>query len=257
MALGADLGGDSDAGQGAPGTYTSDGGSTCLSTKPAGLYSYASIELISGSNVFGNLGLTDTAVFSSVPVADGKCTFVDTSVTPPPPPVTIHRYTESGGELTITGGSFPIGIVPDADSNYTFTSQSVVFAAGAQLSLDFAGACDVPPTHLSFTYPTPATLSAPPANATVPRASDLTVTWSTGQSGLLEAVISVGKYTLGCDFDIASGSGTIPKASLAQLPAGAATLVVTQSQFTVTSDNGRSFQIFGDAAIANNAITLQ
>jgi hypothetical protein len=228
-----------------------------LSTRPAGLHSYASIELLSGQSVFASLGLTDTAEFSSVPVPDGKCSVADTSITPPPSSVTVHRYTESGGELNITGGTTPIAMAPAVDSDYSYISQSVVFAAGAQLSLDFTGACDVPPTHLSFTYPTPPTLSAPVANATVPRASDLKMTWSTGQGGSVEVVLNAGKFSLACVFDGTSGSGTIPTASLAQLPAGAATLNVTQLQYTVTNDNGRSFQIFGNAAIASDAITLQ
>ncbi len=145
---------------------------------------------------------------------------------------TVTTPYDGAGAVAITGGTPPqdLALVKSASNLY---SLSGVVGAGAAFTggsvVTMTGAGDVVPAFSqTVTFPDRAQLDLPAIGGTAARTSDLTVAWSTA-TGNDNIYFNVATPTalIACVFPTAgaaSGSGTIPAAALAALPAGAATL---------------------------------
>lgn len=134
----------------------------------------------------------------------------------------------SAGTVTATGAAVPISLAPKADATYPMLSDYMAtapwLAGGETVDVTATGAT-VPAFHGTVTAPNRPTITAPAMPAAgamlaVTRASGFSTTWTGGGAGKLEIYLSSGSTTLVCDLDASAGSGTIPAATLAMLPAG-------------------------------------
>jgi len=105
-------------------------------------------------------------------------------------------------------------------------------------------------------------LTAPAASANVPRASDLTVSWSDGGVAadvfVGAAVISSAdttRHVAAAAVLSSAGSLIVPTAKLAALPAGAATLAVARYRLAFRSENGHPTSFLVEAVV-RRPITL-
>jgi hypothetical protein len=151
---------------------------------------------------------------------------------------------ESGGTVSITGGTHPVQIAPSPVDDYVFVdNNNVVWPGGTQLGVDVAGACDVAASHFDIEMPKAVTALSPSANATVSRAGDLVFTWTPGAGGMLVVHLTAGGGGVDCAFDPATGSGTIPKILLQTQAAGAASYDLQLYSQILTKNGGRSYRI--------------
>ena len=134
--------------------------------------------------------------------------------------------TSNGGTLTTKPG--PSGVYDDAELPRAMWS-----APKAALTFAAAGAT-VPAFGETFCGPTPVTITSPAgvpgAGLTIDRSTDLPVTWTGGAGGDLEVLLRDDTAAVGfslqvqCFFTASSGQGTVPKAALAKIGAGAHTV---------------------------------
>jgi hypothetical protein len=248
------------------GLEPTDGGGSCLTVMPAGYHPYVAIELFGHtasdalvqqiSSVWASIGISTG---SAIPPAGFGCQ-VDVPFTGP----NSMSLEESGGSITVSGGTRVITFEPDANDDYAFYDKDALWPGNAQLGIDIGGACDVPAKHFDILMPKSVVLMTPAANAVVSRNSDLTVTWTPG-SGRLGLSLSDASGGVSCAFDASTGSGTIPTAMLAKLKLGAASLGMGLSSQLFTSENGRTYRVSttadvllpNGAAFTNRSITLQ
>ena len=145
--------------------------------------------------------------------AVGDNCMIDTCTTAMPTPA-------SAGTITIAGLAAPITLAPKTDSTYeAYNGMALLFGHGETATITAAGA-EVPSFTATVTTPSKATISVP-ANAmplAVSRTHDFTAKWS-GSSGKLQVALISGMTELWCRFDASAGTGTIPAATMAMLPA--------------------------------------
>jgi hypothetical protein len=134
--------------------------------------------------------------------------------------------TSNGGTLTTKPG--PSGVYEDAE-----LPRALWNAPKAALTFAAAGAT-VPAFGETFCGPTPVMITSPAgvpgAGLTIDRSTDLPVAWTGGAGGDLEILLRDDTSVVGasiqiqCFFTASSGQGTVPKAALAKIGAGAHTV---------------------------------
>ena len=265
----ADMAAPADLGRAVPDLYglePTDGGGNCLTVMPAGYHPYVAIELFGHtasdapvqqiSEVWASIGI---ATGSDVAPAGFGCQ-VDVPFTGP----NSMSLQESGGSITVSGGTRAITFEPDANDNYAFYDKSALWPGNTQLGIDIGGACDVPSKHFDLLMPKSIVLMTPAPNAVVSRGSDLDVTWTPG-SGTVHLSLANAGVGVSCVFDASIGSGTIPKATLAKLSLGSASLGMELGSEVFNNENGRTYRVSTTADIllpngagfAGRSITLQ
>jgi len=171
---------------------------------------------------------------------------------------------QSAGAITITGGLAPNGsitLTPNANGTYKPAYGSAkLWNGGEMLTVTAVGAM-VPMFTQQVTAPGFVTVTAPafPAQGgtmMINRSQALQLTW-TGTSSSGQVTFGIGwndtqpggtSGALSCSFAPSSGSGTIPKTSLAYLPA------TTAANVSVAVQNLQSFTA-GNWNLAVNALT--
>jgi hypothetical protein len=249
---------------GPPPSTITDAGS-CLSSMPAGLMRYGVIELSSftGSDAdptqrsFGYAAVGSGSPLTVYPATVAGCALApSTPVAPPAGPV--RDYRESAGSLTVGGGTrtVELALLPDA-SGYTFMDGSLVWPGSAALAIDVGGGCDTPATHFDTFMPKSVQLSGPKSGDTVSRSADLVVSWTPG-SGTFSYSLSAHTGTIVCNWDAASGSGTVDKSLLAQLIGASAEVSAGVTNFIDVTRDGRQWHIsIGTSALAADGTTFK
>lgn len=224
---GDDSGNGGDAGNGGDG---GNGGGDAGVPANSGYVSVTSLDIVSGTTAVkaGSAIASFTTIqgnsSSCTQHAFGACTvFVcPTSGTGTP---TYH----SAGTVSITGLDQQVTLTPQADNMYTVYSvqDQTLIDGGEAVTVSGAGA-EVPAFSISFTAPSRATITSPAKPATntslaINRAQDLSVAWSGGGVGKVYVYVAGPQGTgtsVNCGFDASAGSGKVPTAALAMLPAG-------------------------------------
>lgn len=146
--------------------------------------------------------------------SSGACLVYDC---PSPPPTTMNQ---GAGTLTITGG--PLGqtgtTIPQSNPYYFYTYGKGL-VKGDVLGVSASGGQVPAFGPKTVTMPGVITLTSPPNPATIATSSDVTATWSNGETGAstvieLTADLNGKTWAVYCTFDAATGTGTIPKALL-------------------------------------------
>ncbi len=130
------------------------------------------------------------------------------------------------GTVTISGGAIPAGATATISAPfgpYYYMASGTLFTPGQTLSVSATGGMVPAFGPEEVTVPPTVTLTAPAITAgtsTVSTSSDLTVTWTGGQSGATMtfeggAANGVAPFFFTCDWDASIGQGTVPKAVLA------------------------------------------
>jgi hypothetical protein len=136
---------------------------------------------------------------------------------------------ESAGIVTITGGKQIVTLTPDATGTYGLVNDmtKALGDGGETITISAAGAT-VPAFSAMGVAPVGGDISSPPPPAQgqpllIDRTQDLVFTWTKGGAG--DITVAFGPFApsnvgVGCTFASGAGTGTIPKAVLAALPAG-------------------------------------
>jgi hypothetical protein len=175
------------------------------------------------------------------PTSTGPCTIYNCPFPNPLPG-------DSAGTLTISGGSIPAGttMLPiPAQSNSYGSSLSGSFVAGGDTVTVSATGATVPAfgPH-SVTAPGSIDVTSPAVTGASPivisTSSDLTVTWTGGQSGATVSLsaatetITVGPV-IDCEWDAAAGQGVVPQSLLGQIGTGQGSMSLVQRVTTTFS----------------------
>jgi hypothetical protein len=145
----------------------------------------------------------------------------------------------SAGAITVTGGGFPLELDQTDGGEYAPLpnggSATALWVGGEALTVSAAGDT-VPsfveevaaPTQLTVLTPMPPILS---------RAAPFAFSWLGASAGQVTVDVSepggaTGSF-LECQFDVATGTGTVPREALSQLPPG--TVLLTVSTVTLTT----------------------
>lgn len=160
---------------------------------------------------------------------------------------------ESAGDITVTGGHFPMTFVPDMAGRYANVQEGRALWDGGQ-TIRVAGAGAAFP---AFT----ATLRAPyplrlggllaPAGAServpISRSRDLTFDWTPQVEGallvLIQSPLAQVWYGLRCRISLAEGRVTIPAAALEPLPTGEVYLQLSHGNQTEVMAGGRKVSV--------------
>ncbi len=255
------------------GSYVTDGGSTCLEPK-SGYYPYASIGIYTGnsSNSTGsprtlvNIGFGSAdqpSVLTSTVLGCGSFASPVKQPVGAVPPTGAKTLADSGGTVTISGGSQTVYVSPDSSDRYAYSSDGLLFPSGAQLGVDVGGACDIAPVHFDVAVPNDK-MSAPLDSDTVSRASDYTVKWTPSNGTFYFQFQAPNNTGVSCAFDATTGSGTISAALMGQLAAGTTNVAAWTYAYYDTVDHGRPYQVFVSADVMRPdgtrvpvAVTLQ
>jgi hypothetical protein len=168
----------------------------------------------------------------------------------------------NAGVITVTGGALAaagVMLTPDGTTGaYPFSMDTTGLWAmgGASMEAKAAGA-DIMAFDLTVKSPDEVVLTAPAKDdAAVPgysisEGADLAVTWTGGNgNGNVDVSLARSSSTmvesLTCTFGSMSGTGTIPKAALAQISTGT-------GFFTVTSSNAATPMTLGEWSVGLNA----
>jgi hypothetical protein len=203
----------------------------------------------------GNPGVSTTTTVGACAV-----TVYTTLATTNSPPVD-----ESAGMITVTGGSQPVSLVPDATGKYTSANGGIdLFTGGEMITVTAAGAT-VPAFTATLVAPAPINLTAPAQPTSGPllvdRTKDLVFTWMNGGVGTVMVSLAGtgGPASMSCTFPSAAGTGTIPQAALATLPPsskGPFGIGATSAQLIDTG--GWKIAVFvGDTLIWNGAVNTK
>lgn len=202
---------------------------------PFGEISFTDVKGAGGFLTAGFYENTAQAANGCTTTAIGACTIAtcdpNADATPPPLP--------QAGIVFFSGGTLPeagLGLVPQDGGVYgTAQHDSPLFAAGDMLQAKATGG-DVPAFSGTVVGPAAVTLTAPVADGgrhQIDTSSELPVAWTGGETGATVAVQLVAfkgstPISIGCRFDAAAGSGTVPKAVIAQLAGSTGSLYVSQ-----------------------------
>jgi hypothetical protein len=232
---------DATASSGADGEGASDAGDSADVALPAtdlgdifltsgGVYADASVEaLVAEAQFFPSVAATGCVVS-----AVAGCTFETC-----PTAVEGPGAFASAGAITVTGGGFPLELDQTDGGEYAPLpnggSATALWVGGEALTVSAAGDT-VPsfveevaaPTQLTVLTPMPPILS---------RAAPFAFSWLGASAGQVTVDVSepggaTGSF-LECQFDVATGTGTVPREALSQLPPG--TVLLTVSTVTLTT----------------------
>jgi hypothetical protein len=138
------------------------------------------------------------------------------------------------GPITVKSNGGTIVTKPDATGAYDVAGLASALWTMPKAALAFSAAGGaIPAFGETFCGPPSATITkpaaAPGAGLTIDRAADLAVQWTGGTVGDLEVVLrdddaASSTVEVRCFFTGASGQGTVPKAALAKIGAGAHTV---------------------------------
>jgi hypothetical protein len=184
----------------------------------------------------------------SAPLSYGPCV-VDANPCPGAAPTGVPAMA-SAGALTASGLIFSTPLLFAPSDGYSVEIDGNIFAPGSPIAISADGA-----TVPSFTSPVvvgpgQVALSVPATTMQngmpvyqIPAGQDLAVAWEGGLAGARVSIsldgTGSGGTAIGCTFDAAAGSGTIPAAALATLgPAGSATAVNVAVAQSVTTTFG-------------------
>lgn len=106
----------------------------------------------------------------------------------------------------------------------------------------------------TVTVPGEITITAPAANASVPRSSDLNVTWTSSSSGTNKAIFIVDQSGKSIFKEVSGNTGTFTSAELGGLSAGNGIVYAMTYNYVLTNNN--EAVLIGEA-LATNSITLQ
>jgi hypothetical protein len=211
-----------------------------------GVFSYNAVDTsmpIMGGGV--SVQFTLNAVSSCTDSVVGSC---DVYVCQAPAPTTYA----SGGTVTISGLSQAVTMAPSVGKTYTpYTAQQALYAGGETINISAPGA-DAPAFTVAVTTPTRATITSPakPAGGAliIDRTQDLVASWTGGGAGKVYLYVTgpaTSSSNIVCRFEASAGTGSIPSAALAMLPAGMGSFTST-SVSVDTVDKG-DWRIFGEA----------
>jgi hypothetical protein len=133
----------------------------------------------------------------------------------------ISSANASAGSITISGGSSPAVLTPDASGTYSLGPGVALpsYAPGASVGVAAVGG-SIPAFSAKVTFAPPITVTKP-AQAVIDRMSDLVLAWTGPMSASVLATIEEGVpdriVRITCVFDGAGGSGTVPAAALTDL----------------------------------------
>lgn len=153
----------------------------------------------------------------------------------------------SAGNVAVTVGAMaPIAFTAQPGNYYLAPGSMTqpLFTGGDVLTFTTSGAV-APAASITVQAPAQPTLTTPsqPPPYTISRTSDFAFAWTGGGPGRLTVLVQTnpGSVTPGtpfgavsCNFAVSDGSGTIPSAALALLPAGSATVMLGVSSQTVS-----------------------
>src|SRR5450432_4153181 len=172
--------------------------------------------------VFGTTNPPSTAGCTQEAAGAG-CTALTCPRTPTAPP-----STTPAGAITAKSNGGMLVTTPSASGAYDVVQMSRALWTLPRAGLAFSAAGGATP---AFCGPTPVTITkpaaAPGAALTIDRASDLAVQWTGGAGGDLEFAFrddttsATSTVEVQCFFTASSGQGTVPKAALAKIGAGA------------------------------------
>ena len=153
----------------------------------------------------------------------------------------------AAGSLTVSGGTAPITLTPNADDMYAaVTGATELFASGAALTFDATGGSDggVPAFSGMVTAPANAALTTPALADGTPlalsRTDPLALAWTTtGSVGMIDVRFAValtggGVASARCRFPVADMSGSIPATAFTDFPSGGS----GSFSFFVEAENG-------------------
>ncbi len=173
---------------------------------------------------------------SCVVQASGACTYSDCSQSQLP---NMDGGPPSLGTIIVSGGSQTLTATPSYYYAATMPDMPL-FHGGETLNFSATGGT-VGAFTAQVTAPAPAQATWPPlvlgvpSMTTVPRSSDLVVTW-TGGSGLFHFQLSTNGRPLDCYFPASDSHGTVPAVLLARLSAGDAAGVGYTLNFVTVPD---------------------
>jgi hypothetical protein len=158
----------------------------------------------------------------------------------------------SAGTVTILGLTQPVTMAPMVDKTYTvYSAQQALFAGGETINISAPGA-DAPAFTIAVTAPTRATITSPAKPAagglTIDRTQDFTATWTGGGVGKVYLYVSGpsgSNATIACGFAASAGTGSVPAAALAMLPAGMGAF--TSTTISVKTVDKNDWRIYGQA----------
>lgn len=222
-----------------------------------------------GVNVYKGIGggstIVGTSAYASFDAAPNQCPvlmhvgncYVEQCSTTMP----THMY-QNAGTVHITGTSQPITLTPATDNTYmSFTATADLAQPGDMITVTADGTT-VPGYTETLAMPSKVTVTSPakPTGAlSVARSADFTVAWSGGTTGDVELSASSGTQGapfVYCQLSASAGTGTIPAALLAMLPAGTGGIGVTgwSTMTKQVDDWGLYFSLFYDAIWPDESI---
>lgn len=163
---------------------------------------------------------------------EGACSY--RTCAEPPLPMLIAM-----GDVTFTNGDNTTTMQPN-DMGVYGTSR-VTWAAGTTTMVSGAGGNGVPAFSQAISMPTSfvtPTLRAPMRDADVDRSSDLVAQFTAENFGAANIVVAAGNQHVRCSTAPSAGTVTIPSALLARLPAGPATINVSNERESVQRSAG-------------------
>jgi hypothetical protein len=131
---------------------------------------------------------------------------------------------QSAGAIELSGAGGPLHLAPGADGTYRATA-SATWAPGTVLTLQASGG-DVPAFSGTFVIPPTFVFDNAPADlmTAIGGNADVVLTWSPTDAEDVWVGVDSGTTRVSCTFEGATGSGTVPGAALATLPASGRTI---------------------------------
>ncbi|HTL35584.1 MAG TPA: hypothetical protein VL326_20790 [Kofleriaceae bacterium] len=231
-----------------------DGGSVAGPDAPGppntGAVSLSSYKTMQTTQVMGNI-VNASFLFRPAPATCtsqqiGPCILSQCTVLPGQP-----MYVNAG-TVTVTGLSQTLTLTPSSITNmYQPDNSANAFVGGETVNITGMGAT-APAFTLSLTAPSLASITVPakPSGTNplaIDRSHDLAVAWTGGGASDIDFVFgsTSGGPSLNCAFAATAGSGTIPTAALAMLPAGSGSFSASTEVFK-SVDVGE-WRMFGEA----------
>lgn len=133
------------------------------------------------------------------------------------------------GAITISGGKKTVTLMPDKSNSYPAYNDymNALWVGGETITVSSAGGAAVQAFSTTFVASSSVDITMPHLvtlgqTLTIDRTADLPFQWTGGTVGNLQVELSAGtppNILVACNFPSAAGTGTIPKAALARLPA--------------------------------------
>jgi hypothetical protein len=133
----------------------------------------------------------------------------------------------SPGDISIVGANTAVQLELQEGGSYFFMHDDFIYYPSSMLTVTTTGD-EVPAFTGTVQGPTHASITSPDLDELmVDRSEDLALGWSVSGAGSGLLLVAIGFYDQGtaishainCEYDMATGSGTIPAALLGQMPA--------------------------------------